>query len=169
MRVWRSGIVTTIQNPGINTTLDINEAGCLLPSSEIAVNGSTTICPGSSVSLTAPDGFSTYFWSNGDTTQSITASAAGNYSVVMTNLDECVSFSNTVKVTLIEETRPPSPPTATLRSAKAAAWLVTRFGRTKPQLVKWHVGRRWSASREPTPWPWTRGASPTSLLRCPRR
>jgi secreted PhoX family phosphatase len=45
-----------------------------------------TNCP---VTLDAGPGYSSYRWSNGATTQSITVAAAGNYSVTVTNQNNC--------------------------------------------------------------------------------
>ena len=63
-------------------TIQLDAAGA--PVADITVNGSTTICEGSSVTLTATGGDS-YAWSNGETTDEITVSTAGTYSVVATN------------------------------------------------------------------------------------
>ncbi len=62
-----------------------------LPSSAVSVSGSLTFCQGSSVTLSAPAGYS-YLWSNGATTQSITASTAGSYSVTV-SANGCSSTS----------------------------------------------------------------------------
>lgn len=50
---------------------------------QISANGPTSFCTGGSVQLTASAG-SAYLWSNGATTQSITATASGNYSCTVT-------------------------------------------------------------------------------------
>ncbi len=42
---------------------------------------SYTICPGESVTLSAPEGFQSYDWSNGETTREITVNQAGTYTV----------------------------------------------------------------------------------------
>ncbi|HXC03494.1 MAG TPA: T9SS type A sorting domain-containing protein [Bacteroidia bacterium] len=44
-----------------------------------------SICPGTSTTLDAGCGFSSFLWSNNATTQTITVSAAGNYSVTVTD------------------------------------------------------------------------------------
>lgn len=103
---WPSGIVTTIENPDINTTHIVSEAGCLLPGSELTVVGETSICPGESVELMAPAGFSNVTWSNGASGQTLTVTEAGNYSAVLSDTMGCVSFSNSVSVSIIEETPP---------------------------------------------------------------
>jgi hypothetical protein len=52
---------------------------------KIEVQGDTLICEGSSVQLSCSEANS-YLWSNGETTQVITVSAAGNYSVAALGL-----------------------------------------------------------------------------------
>ncbi len=65
----------------------------------IVVNGSTSLCQGSSVVLTASAG-NTYLWSNNANTQSITVSTAGNYNVSVRDVNGCTTTSNTVQVTV---------------------------------------------------------------------
>jgi hypothetical protein len=59
-----------------------------LPTVSISANGPTTFCAGGSVTLTASAG-SSYAWSNGATTQSISVNATGNYSVTVTDANGC--------------------------------------------------------------------------------
>jgi len=59
------------------------------PAPTVSVVGATSLCPGETVTLTSSAG-DTYVWSpNGETTQSITVSAAGAYYVTVTNSDAC--------------------------------------------------------------------------------
>ena len=67
------------------------------PSAAIAQQGATTFCQGGSVTLLANAGTS-YLWSNGATTQSISATASGAYSVVISNSFGCSSTSNSIQV-----------------------------------------------------------------------
>jgi len=70
------------------------------PTATITAGGSTTLCPGGSVSLTASSG-SAYLWSpGGQTTQTINASTAGSYTVVVTNSSGCSKTSSPVAVTI---------------------------------------------------------------------
>ncbi len=69
-----------------------------LPSSAVSVSGSLTFCQGSSVTLSAPAGYS-YLWSNGATTQSITATTAGSYSVTV-SANGCSTTSSAQTVTV---------------------------------------------------------------------
>lgn len=62
-------------------------------SANINSSGNTTFCSGGSVTLTANNGMNSYLWSNGQTTQSITVTASGNYSVAITDSYGCTSNS----------------------------------------------------------------------------
>jgi len=102
---WPSGMVSTIDNPAINTTHNVAEVGCMLPESILEVIGVTTLCEGDEVTLTAPAGDS-YTWSNGAETQSITVSNPGNYSAIIWDEDGCASLSNMVSLSNVVETAP---------------------------------------------------------------
>ncbi|MDB4656103.1 T9SS type A sorting domain-containing protein [Flavobacteriales bacterium] len=69
------------------------------PTATITPNSSTTICSGGFVQLTASAGDS-YLWSNGETTQTITATQADAYTVTVTNNDGCTDTSDPVTVTV---------------------------------------------------------------------
>lgn len=65
----------------------------LPPIPTITAGGPTTFCTGASVTLSSSPG-SGYLWSNGATTQSISVTTTGNYSVRVTNADGCQSTSS---------------------------------------------------------------------------
>lgn len=101
---WPSGIITTIDNPDANTTHDLIEAPCIAAPSTITAGGLTSICPGSTVTLTAPQG-TAYTWSNGATTQSIEVGTGGNFNAIVWEGD-CASVSNSIEVVVINEENP---------------------------------------------------------------
>jgi hypothetical protein len=68
------------------------------PSAAVTASGPTTFCSGGSVTLTA-QGTGSYLWSNGETTQSITVSQSGNYSVTVTS-NGCSATSGATAVTV---------------------------------------------------------------------
>jgi hypothetical protein len=70
-----------------------------LPVAGITAAGPTSFCEGGNVVLTASAGNS-WLWSNGATTQSITAGISGNYSVTVTNASGCSATSSPTVVTL---------------------------------------------------------------------
>jgi len=75
------------------------------PNPVITPNGPTSFCIGGSVGLNAGNSYTNYLWSNGATTQSITATTTGTYIVTVTASGGCTS-SNSIAVT---ELPPPSP------------------------------------------------------------
>lgn len=114
--LWSTNATTssiTVNTSG-SYTVEITDAnGCTATSSAInvnvsnapeptvQVNGSTELCEGETVVLTASNSDS-YMWSNNATTQSITVSAAGTYHVTTTNADACngVGQSSDIVVTV---------------------------------------------------------------------
>lgn len=72
-----NGLLTIGQTTGTPVTCNLP---CIAPTPVINANSATTFCQGNSVTLTSTLATS-YLWSNGATTQGITVSAVGNYSV----------------------------------------------------------------------------------------
>lgn len=127
---WSDGSTTpsiTVTESGTYTLEVTTDAGCISEFSTAIevmvnptlaqpvissdkVNGDFTICEGESITLTASEAAS-YSWSNGATTQSITVTEAGTFSLVGTNALGCVSDSSeSVTVTLSPD---PIKPTIT--------------------------------------------------------
>lgn len=79
--------------------LNANQAACGATIATVTPSGSTTFCQGGSVTLTAQSG-SSYTWSNGATTQAITVTTGGNYSVTVNNPSGCAGISAPVAVTV---------------------------------------------------------------------
>lgn len=92
-----SGIIKVIENPEINQTVQIIEEGCLISGVTVQYEGNAVVCPGESLTLTAPEAAS-YVWSNGEETQSIEVTEGGNYSVFITDEDGCIGSSTAVNV-----------------------------------------------------------------------
>jgi len=64
------------------------------------ITGNTNICAGSSTTLDAGNGYSSYLWSNNAQTQTITVNTAGDFSVTVTNSDGCSGSAQvTVNIT----------------------------------------------------------------------
>ena len=112
-REWWSGGISTstrfngkIDDVGVwNRVLSNCEVQSLYQSqivsgtATITPQSSTTFCQGGSVNLTASQG-STYLWSNGQTTQSISATTSGSYTVQVTDANGCVRTSAPTVVTV---------------------------------------------------------------------
>lgn len=119
--LWSPGGQTTqsiqASNSGSYTVRVTNATGCTAtssatvvtvnsnPSASITASGSTNICYGSDVLLTAMGG-GTYLWNTGETGSTISASAAGTYNVTVTNSNGCMSVASPVQVTVQPEVTP---------------------------------------------------------------
>ena len=121
--VWSPGGATTasitVTSSGNYSATATNGNGCSSTSATVPVTvnplpekpvitvvGSATFCQGGSVTLSAPASTS-YLWSNGATTQSITVSTAGSFTVQVTNVYECQSESSATVTTAV--TAPVTP------------------------------------------------------------
>jgi gliding motility-associated-like protein len=71
----------------ITTTLNLNPA--------VVIGGSTTYCIGGSTVLDAGAGYASYNWSNNATTQTITVSSPGTYSVDVVDIHGCAGSGST--------------------------------------------------------------------------
>ena len=81
----------------LSTNYTITNAAA--PVATITNSGASVLCAGDSTTLSAPSGMSSYLWSNGETTASITTSSAANYSVTVTNTDGCSATSAATSIT----------------------------------------------------------------------
>ncbi|MCF8295440.1 MAG: hypothetical protein K9I34_05175, partial [Bacteroidales bacterium] len=116
---WSTGETTEtiLVNPlaSSNYSLTVSDANLLIASDEVAitvheapiVNLGTdlTILLGYLASLDAGSGFETYLWSTGETTQQITVSLQGTYSVTVTNANFC-SGEDAIQLTVINSPGP---------------------------------------------------------------
>jgi predicted transcriptional regulator len=112
---WSNGATTQniiINAPG-NYSLTMTDAnGCsasasttivngINPQASISAGGATTFCQGGNVVLNAAGGTS-FLWNNGATTQSISVTTPGNYSVMVTNVAGCSAMSNSTMVNVLQ-------------------------------------------------------------------
>ncbi|MBX2968400.1 MAG: VCBS repeat-containing protein [Cyclobacteriaceae bacterium] len=80
-------------------------------SSSPPIGNTITICSTNSLTLTAPNGFTEYAWSNGLTTQAISVTASDSYSVIVTDANGCTSpASDPLQVIIIPEPCSNQPP-----------------------------------------------------------
>jgi uncharacterized repeat protein (TIGR01451 family) len=90
-------VTDSIGCPAASGTLTITET--TPPPATISAGGPTTFCDGGAVVLTASAGAS-YLWSTSETTQSITVTDSGNYTVTVTDANGCGSTSAPKSVTV---------------------------------------------------------------------
>lgn len=100
---------TATTSSGTATATPVSVVVTTPTAASISASGSTTFCQGGSVTLTASTGTS-YLWSNGATTQSITPSSSGNYTVAVTN-NGCTANAPATAINVI------APPTATITAS----------------------------------------------------
>jgi uncharacterized protein (TIGR02145 family) len=112
--LWNNGATTqsiTVNNSGSFIVTVTGAGGCNAtssattvavnanPSASITPNGPTTFCAGGTLLLSASAG-STYLWSNGATTPSLSVSSSGSYTVTVTNGAGCSATSLAQTVTV---------------------------------------------------------------------
>ena len=83
----------------------------MVNSSSPPIGNTITICSTTSLTLTAPNGFTGYAWSNGFTTQAISITTSNSYSVIVTDANGCTSTaSDPLQVIIIPEPCGNQPP-----------------------------------------------------------
>ena len=108
--VWSTGSFSDSINVGVGTYSVTVYGNCNSDSAKatvtvaairdtITASGPTAVCQGNSIILSVPAG-STYHWSNGATTDSISTGQAGTYQVTVTNSIGCSAVSAGVAVTV---------------------------------------------------------------------
>lgn len=103
---------------------------------KIVPNGAPVLCANDSRILTAPAGFSKYYWSRGDTTRAITVSDSGSFIVMCVTADGC-RYRDTIAIR-----RFPQPSVYAGRDTSACKNTVvllnaTPIGGTAPFRYKW--------------------------------
>jgi hypothetical protein len=95
---WPKGLVTRLYNRPADQFITVIEGQCSSPDNVIGFNGPSVLCAGQSVTMTAPAGYA-YLWSTGATTQTISTSVAGDFSVKVTDSGSgCSSISKMVSI-----------------------------------------------------------------------
>jgi hypothetical protein len=98
--------MSTVTATGSYSVTVTNAAGCsasdvvsvtINPEATVSLGADTTICTGSTITFDAGAGFTSYAWTTGASTQTITVTSAGTYAVTVTNASGC---SDTDSVTV---------------------------------------------------------------------
>ncbi len=112
--LWQDGSTDPtfiVSQPGTFWVEVTDSMGCMavdsidvtyIPNPVFTLGADTLLCFGASLTLTAPPGLDTYFWSTGETTQSIVVNAAGFYAVEVTNMEGCMA-EDTIEVSINPE------------------------------------------------------------------
>lgn len=116
--VWSNGDTSQTTSPqmgGLYSVLTTDGLGCTSNDSVIVsalaapvpaiAQGDTSTCGAATINFNTQQSWSSYIWSNGDTTQSTSVTAAGTYSVEVTDANGCTG-NDTVTYTVLA---PPAP------------------------------------------------------------
>lgn len=116
----------------------------------ITASGSLALCEGSTVTLDAGAGYTSYAWSSGEKTQTIVVGTSGAYMVTVTDANGCTGRSQPLAVTvdpIPDATVTPAGPitlcdgdSATLTAATEAAGYRWSTGSTDRSIVVRHSG-----------------------------
>ncbi|HJW29525.1 MAG TPA: hypothetical protein VJ508_09790, partial [Saprospiraceae bacterium] len=82
--------VTDVNGCKNDTLINVTEIPSLTP----AISGALAFCQGSSTILDAGSGYTSYAWSTGQTTQSISVTTGGNVGIIVTDADGCSGSTN---------------------------------------------------------------------------
>ncbi len=122
---WPSHLQTHLANLAADQFVTSVEGSCTITNNVIP--GPSFICPGPT--LSTGSGFSSYLWSDGETTQSITPTS-GVYNVLVTTAGGCSNISNSIVVNpdqtptvALNTTTLSCSDTVTLTSSSAASYL----------------------------------------------
>lgn len=154
--LWSTGATTpniTVGQAGNYSVTVTNAGGCTATATQAvtlnalptpAIAGPTSVCSGTNATLTASGGTS-YLWSNGATTPSISVGVAGNYSVTVTNANGC-SAATTQSLTV--NAAPTASITGPSTFCSGANALLTATG---GNTYQWSTGATTSAITVNTP------------------
>ncbi|NNF22333.1 MAG: gliding motility-associated C-terminal domain-containing protein, partial [Saprospiraceae bacterium] len=110
---WSTGDTTemiSVSSPGNYTVSVTDNNGCINSTTAVVggpyqetltIAGSLAYCAGFSTQLDAGNDYTSYAWSSGDTTQTITVNSPGMYMVTVTDTDGCIAMDT---VDVIEST-----------------------------------------------------------------
>ncbi len=128
-----------------NTSITINPT----PAVSIAASGTTTLCPGATVTLTA-SGADTYVWSDGSIVSSIAVSGAGVFTVIGTNTCGTGTASQSVTTVSITPVSIAVSPSATICAGGSATLTASGSG-----SYAWSTGSSSSSIVVNTPGPYS--------------
>lgn len=136
-----------VSSPGIFTVDVVDTNGCT-GSDSVTVDESTSLspvitgndkfCENGSTTLNAGTGFATYLWSDGSINQLLNVSAAGNYSVTVSDGQGCSGEA----VVMVSEISPPVTqvsPSATLCNTVAGGSMINLYD----QLISGDINGSW--------------------------
>jgi trimeric autotransporter adhesin len=106
--LWNTGAVTrtiVVTTAGTYTVTVTAATGCSASDNELVtvhpnptpvISGTLSFCQGTSTTLDAGPGYSSYLWNNGSSTQTLPVSSGGNYTVTVTSAFGCSGTTSAV-------------------------------------------------------------------------
>ncbi len=106
--LWSNGTTAStlsVAATGTYTVTVTNASGCSATTSAVvtvnplpipAITGTTAFCSGNNSNINAGAGFSSYLWNNGITTQVLSVNTGGNYTVTVTDANNCSASASTL-------------------------------------------------------------------------
>jgi fibronectin-binding autotransporter adhesin len=135
--------ITVTQSATTTYSVTVSDGACTGSASKtvtmatpptVVISGPSSVCPGTNFTLDAGPGFTTYFWSNGAQTQTITFSQTApsqTYSVTVTDANGCSSSANkTVTLSSGVSATINAPPTANANATGLTASVPNVAGAT---------------------------------------
>jgi hypothetical protein len=103
---WNVSLTVTDPSTGCSkdTSLSVIVNSVLVPT--VSLSGTTTLCQGDSLVISAQSGYSSYKWSTGESTTSIVVKQSGSYTVQVTSAGGCAGTSQPVTVQALAVAKP---------------------------------------------------------------
>jgi len=95
--IWSDGVRESHQNIPVNTTVTVLQGSCVRQVESLD-QGPFVQCGLDTFTITAPDGYDAYLWSNGMVSQSIDVIEPGLYHVSLTDSVGCLTITSPVTV-----------------------------------------------------------------------
>ena len=95
--VWSNGVSESHHNIPVNTTVTVLQGSCVRQVVSLG-QGPFEQCGLDTFTITAPDGYDAYLWSNGMVSKSINVTELGLYHVRLTDPGGCLTVTNPVSV-----------------------------------------------------------------------
>ena len=106
--LWSTGAVSQaipVNTPGNYSVTVTDGNGCsglaalmvaIFPDPVPVISGTVSFCGGTSTTLNAGPGYSSYLWSTGEISQTIVVNTVGTFSVTVTNANGCSGSTNVI-------------------------------------------------------------------------
>lgn len=95
--IWPHGLVETYDTPPVNSTVRIEEGGCLTELKRLE-QGPFVQCADETFAMYVPEGYNAYLWGSGQETDTIVANVPGVYHVSVEDSEGCITVAGSVHI-----------------------------------------------------------------------